>query len=161
MLGGGAAVLACVIGFGAIVLSRHPSAPIPASSTAPAVTIPAVQQPPAAQGQSAVPQASPAASVQTPTKVETPAAKPADAESPRERVKKQRETAAREVPAAGGCDIGAAGAKRTLDRANNSLHAGKYDEAEWGYKSILGCEGASAQARVGLEEVRVKREAAR
>jgi hypothetical protein len=35
MLGGGAAVLACVIGFGAIVLSRHPSAPIPAGRFGP------------------------------------------------------------------------------------------------------------------------------
>ena len=161
MLGGGAVVLACVVGFAAMALGRHPAAPVPAASTPPVVAVPAVSQPAAPQVQPAAAQVTPAAPVKTPAKLETPAAKPAVAESPRDGAKKQHENVAKETPVAGGCDVGAAGAKRTLDRANNSLHAGKFDEAEWGFKSILGCEGASAQARVGLEEVRAKREAAR
>jgi hypothetical protein len=161
MLGGGAVVLACVVGFAAIALIRHPAAPIPASSISQAVSVPVVPQSAAPQVQSTAAQSAPVATVRTPVKIETPAAKPAEAESSRDRAKKQHENAAKEVPAAGGCDVGAAGAKRTLDRANNSLHAGKFDEAEREFKSILGCEGASAQARVGLEEVRARREAAR
>ena len=161
MLGGGALGLACVVGFAAMALTRHPAASAPASSTPTAVTVPVASQAAAPQAQSPAPQTSSAAAVQTPAKVESPAAKAAEAESPREHAKKQRENAAKEIPATGGCDVGAAGAKRTLDRANNSLHAGKFDEAERDFKSILGCEGASAQARVGLEEVRAKREAAR
>ena len=161
MLGGGAVVLACVVGFTAIALTRHPAAPTPASSTQAAVAAPAVPEIAAPPLQSAAAQTAPVAPLQLPVKVETPAAKPAEAESPREHAKKQRENSAKEIPAAGGCEVGAAGAKRTLDRANSSLHAGKYDEAERAFKLILGCEGASAQARVGLEEARVKREAAR
>jgi hypothetical protein len=161
MLGGGVVVLACVVLFAAIALGRHSDAPVPAASTPPALGVSAVSQPAAPRVQPAAAQASPVVPVQTLAKVDVPPVMPAEAESPRERTKKQREYVAKETPAAGGCDVGAAGAKRTLDRANNSLHAGKFDEAERGFKSILGCEGASAQARVGLEEVRAKREAAR
>jgi len=160
MLGGGLAVLICICAIIVTDFAFHLKS-APASSAPPAVTVSAAPPSAAPQMQQAAAQASPAASVQAPAKVETPAAKPAEAESPRERAKKQRENAAKEIPAAGGCDVGLAGAKRTLERANNSLHAGKYDEAERDFKSILGCEGASAQARVGLEEVRAKREAAR
>ena len=161
MVGGGAVVLACVVGFAGIALTRHPAAPIPASSTSQAVPVPVAPQSAAPQVQSAAAQTAPVATLQTPVKIETPAAKPTEVESPRDRARKQRENAAKELPAAGGCDVGAAGAKRTLDRANNSLHAGKFDEAEREFRTILGCEGASAQARVGLEEVRTKRGAAR
>lgn len=161
MLGGGAGVLVCVVAFAAIALIRHTAATIPASTTSPAVTVPAASRPAASPVQAAVPQASQPVTVQTPDQVVTPVVKPAETDSPKERAKKQRETTARDIPAAGGCDFGAAGAKRTLDRANSSLHAGRFDEAERDFRSILGCEGASAQARAGLEEVRAKREAAR
>ena len=153
MLGGGVAVLIgiCAISVAELAVHRNLA---PSSSTPPAVSVPTVPQ-------SAAPQVSPAAPVQTPAQIVTPVVKPTEAESPRERARKQRESAAKEIPAAGGCDVGASGAQRTLQRAQNSLHAGKYDEAERDFRSILGCEGASAQARGGLEEVRVRREAAR
>ena len=62
----------------------------------------------------------------------------------------------------GSCESpNAADAKRTLERAEKSLHNGKYADAKRGFQSVLGCEGTSADAREGLQRVKARQEAAR
>ena len=160
ILGGGIASLVCIFAVIMIVFAFHRNAAAPSPNQS-SVTAPAVPQAAPTQAPTAAPQAATAAVPQVPAKVATPAASPTEAESTRDRAKRQRETASKQIPAAGGCDIGASGAQRTLQRANNSLHAGKYDEAERDFRSILSCEGTSAQAREGMEQVRERRDAAR
>jgi hypothetical protein len=56
--------------------------------------------------------------------------------------------------ASGKCDLTAAEIPRSLDRAENYLHAGKLEEAQVVYQRLLGCPGAHEKAQAGLKLVK-------
>jgi hypothetical protein len=57
----------------------------------------------------------------------------------------------------GKCELIPSEIPKTLDRAENNLHAGKLDEAEAAFESALGCPGARERAQAGLKLVKQRR----
>jgi len=154
IIGGGSAVaLICVVTFAAIVFHRQSPAPPPPQSPATA-NIATISSPSA-------PQETATAPAKAPVQASTPPARPALLKTPKPQPAKPREEVAKENQPSVGCDLNAADAKRTLIRAEKSLHDGKYDDAKRGFQSILGCDGTSAQAREGLQQVRERQAAAK
>jgi hypothetical protein len=148
---GSAAALICAVTFTVIALHRQS-------------TVPTVAQPPAlVQTTPGSPPTTPseaAATTKTLTQAETSAVKAAAPKTPKAPAAKPGVEAAREP--SGSCESpNAADAKRTLERAEKSLHNGKYADAKRGFQSVLGCEGTSADAREGLQRVKARQEAAR
>jgi hypothetical protein len=77
-----------------------------------------------------------------------------------ERSKKPPEVSPKE-PRPLSCDLGEAGIQRTLIRADNSLHAGQFGNAQRDFQSVLACDRTNAKALEGLRAVRQLRDAAR
>jgi hypothetical protein len=150
---GSAAALICAVTLTMIALNRQPPVPPRPQSPAPAQT---------ASGSSiAAPQESATAPQKAPVESVTPSEKPAAPKPLRPQTAKPHDEGEKENQTSLRCDASAADAKRMLARAEKSLHNGKYDDAKRGFQLILGCDGTSAEAREGLQQVKARQEAAR
>ena len=147
--GGSAAAFLCVLGIVAIALHRPSNSVAPPQ--APSPKIETRVSPP-----SSTSPAAPPVSSSSQAKPETVKAKPPEPDSSRERSRKPAETP-REKPSVPGCDLGVAGIQRTLTRAENSLHAGKLNDAQRDFQSVVDCDRTNAQAQGGLRLVRERR----
>jgi hypothetical protein len=148
---GSAAALICAATLTVIALHRQspvtPVAQPPALAQATSGSSPATPPEPAATPKTLVPAETPPVKLAASRTLKAPPAKP--------RVEATKEPS-------GSCDSpNAADAKRTLARAEKSLHDGKYADAKRGFQSVLGCDGTSAGAREGLQQVKARQEAAR
>jgi hypothetical protein len=149
---GGAAV--AVVVFGAVLIpflmsGNHAktTAPPAAPSTSTAAQSPSSPEP------------APAPVPTTPTVQPAPPAKEPSTKPVRTPSVKQPRTdqAGDSVPQpkpSGKCDLTAAEIPRSLDRADNFLHAGKLEEAQVVYERLLGCPGAREKAQAGLKLVK-------
>jgi hypothetical protein len=153
ILGGSVAALVCAVGITAIALHRHPPVPLP--------TLTATAKPDNPTGPSSTdtPSSSPAPAEKPVQKV-TSKAKPTEPDSKTHPRTPTVENAKEPTPAPD-CDIGAGGIQRTLNLAESSLHAGKLDDAERGFKSILRCDRTNVRAEEGLRNVIDRRRTAR
>jgi hypothetical protein len=135
------------------VIALHRQSPVPTVAQPPAKVQTTPGSPPTTPSE-------PAATPKTSVQAETPPAKAAASRTSKAPPAKPRDEAAKEP--SGSCESpNAADAKRTLERAEKSLHNGKYADAKRGFQSVLGCEGTSADAREGLQRVKARQDAAR
>lgn len=154
--GGSAFAILCAVGL--IVFALHRT-PVPTHSTIDSQTS---QHEPAAEATTppttaAKPNNQPTAQGE-PTVIAKPlTAKVSDAESARTRAKNPLNGPEKEPRSTGACSIPETQIPGVLERANDKLHAGRYDEAERGFKQVLGCEPKNARAEAGLEQIKVRR----
>lgn len=94
------------------------------------------------------------APVQPPPPVKTPSTKsPHTSSAKPPRTDQDAETSP--LPKASGkCDLTSAEIPRSLDRAENYLHAGKLEDAQAVYERLLGCPEAHNKAQAGLKLVK-------
>jgi hypothetical protein len=145
-----AAALLCAATFTVIAFHRQSPPPQP-PATAQTAPNPA----------SSAPQEPATAPSKAPVEAVTQAEKPAAPKPPKPQAAKPHDEPAKENQPSLRCDLSAADAKRTLARAEKSLHEGKYADAKRGFQSIQGCDATSAEAREGLQQVKARQEAAR
>ncbi len=139
ILGGAAAALMLVVLLIVFGTYRKPgAAAAPTQSASPATTSPVaapLATAPAKTDNKAKPSAGTtmAASKKTPrTEAVATPAKPVDA---------------------GACDLTAAEIPRSLQRAENDMHAGRLDEAKAAFLGVRGCPGARERADEGLRQI--------
>jgi hypothetical protein len=147
---GSAAALICAVTLTAIALHRQSH--VPSAAQPPVLVQTTPNSPPA-------PPSEPPATPKTLAQAGTTSVKPAASSTPKAPPAKPRVEAAKEP--SGSCELSAADAKKTLERAEKNLHNGKYADAKRGFQLILGCDGTSADAREGLLRVKARQEAAR
>jgi hypothetical protein len=142
---GGAA--AAVVVFGAVLIPFLVSGNHAKTAVTPTPPPTSAAEPPAATAPAP-------ATVQSPPPVIAPPTKPSHTSSPKQPKTDQPAETVPPPKASGKCDLTAAEIPRSLDRAENYLHAGKLEEAQAVYERLLGCPDAHNKAQAGLKLVK-------
>lgn len=154
ILGGSTAILIC--GVGLVAIAMHLGARAASAPQSPSLQVgaPPSSSPATPGGVLGV-----AGGLQV--KSEPQAGRPQGSNAANGRPKKQPDDSQKEEPRSFACDLGEAGIQRTLVRAENSLHAGQFGNAQRDFQSVLACDRTNAKALEGLRAVRQLRDAAK
>jgi hypothetical protein len=154
ILGGAAATLIC--GVGLVAIAMHLGTRAASAPQSPSLQLDA---PPGSSPANQVGVSGTAGGLQV--KSEPQAGRPQGSNAANGKPKKQPDDSQKQEPRTFGCDLGEAGIQRTLVRAENSLHAGQFGNAQRDFQSVLACDRTNAKALEGLREVKQLRDAAR